>query len=390
MSELRIFPRRDSPPEEWPWVLRDGAVAGSGKGIENLPRAARRHLVLASDLVNTVPADLPDLAPRKLAPLLGSAAEAHALDDAENLHVAWLGRDGGGGAWLAIIDRTWLQRTLAILRTQGVEVDAALPESLLLPTQADTWSVLWQQDGALARLGSSRGLALDQEQPPAGLRLALAEAAPARIRVYRGNALHPADLSIWGADLGVAVEDAGPWSWREAVWPDQLNLLQGAFQPRHHHLDWPGLGRRLAWGLALLAGIQFLGTTLDWLLLVRERQMVQAEMQDLAARALPAHAAIVDPAWQVSERLRAVQAARGEGDGGVPGLLGRVGQAWPEGVAPAQVVDYREQGLTLTLATPPGDWLAGFQTRLAAVGLHLVRNENTLTIRAAREESHGR
>jgi type II secretory pathway component PulL len=169
-----------------------------------------------------------------------------------------------------------------------------------------------------------------------------------------------------------------------------LNLLQGAFQPRHHHVDWREMARRGAWGLALLAGIHVLGTSLDWLLLVRERQEVQAEMQDLAARALPAHAAIVDPAWQVGERLRALQAAHGEGDGGPLGLLGQVGQAWPEGVAPPRVVDYREHNLTLTLAAPPGDWLAGFQSRLAALGLQAAFNDNALAIRAGREETHGR
>ncbi|MDP2834089.1 MAG: type II secretion system protein GspL [Pseudomonadota bacterium] len=401
MSELRIFLRRDVPVADCAWVLRDanGAVSASGGGLNDLPAARRRHLVLAGDLVVTLPAALPDLSQRRLAPLLAAAAEADTLDEAEKLHVAWLGRDAAGLSWLAVLDRAWLTQTLAALREKSVEVDAALPETLLLPLAPDTWSVLWQEDGAVVRYAELRGLALDRNQPPAGLRmalaLALAQPGPARIQVYRGNALHPADLPAWRAALEIPCEDAGPWSWREAAWPRALNLLQGELQPHHSRIDWPAQARRLAWGLALLAGIQFTGMSLDWLLLARERQTLQAGMRELAERALPAHAAIVDPAWQVSERLRALRAARGEGGGGFMALLNRVGQVWPVDTK-VNAIDYRDDRLTLTLDTPPGAWLDGFQSALAGKGLRAIRGSegNSLVIRAGQAETeenqHGR
>jgi len=167
MSELRIFLRRDVPVDDCAWVLRDanGAVSASGSGLNDLPAARQRHLVLAADLVNTLPAALPDLSPRRLAPLLAAAAEADTLDEAEKLHVAWLGRDAAGLSWLAVLDRAWLTQTLAALREKSVEVDAALPETLLLPLAPDTWSVLWQEDGAVVRYAELRGLALDRRHP---------------------------------------------------------------------------------------------------------------------------------------------------------------------------------------------------------------------------------
>lgn len=399
MSELRIYLRREGALADCAWVLRDGngGITASGSGLDGLPVARRRHLLLAGDLVSTQAADLPaslaHLAPRKRAPLLAAAAEAGSLDEAEKLQVAWLGRDAAGLSWMAVLDSDWLTQTLAALRGKGVEVDAVLPETLLLPLAPEAWSVLWQEDGALARCTEWRALALDRNQPPAGLVLATSgdQPRPARIRVYRGNALHAADLAAWHTDLGVPIEDAGAWNWREAPWPNTLNLLQGAFQPRRNHIDWPTQGRRLAWGLALLAGIQFTGMSLDAFLLMRERQTLEAGMRELATRALPAHAAIVDPAWQMSERLRALRAAHGEDEAGFMALLDRVGQVWPAEVRVSHL-DYRDQSLTLTLDTPPGPWLDNLLPALAGVGLRATpgqkgsNEENRLVIRTGPEE----
>lgn len=399
MSELRIYLRREVDLADCAWVLRDGngSITTSGSGLDGLPPAQRRHLLLAGDLVSTQAADLPAtlarMQSRKRAPLLAAAAESGSLDEAEKLHVAWLGRDDAGLSWMAVLDSDWLTQTLAALRGKGVEVDAVLPETLLLPLTPETWSVLWQEEGALARCTEWRALALDRNQPPAGLVLAESggQPRPARIRVYRGNALHPADLAAWQVALGLPVEDAGPWSWREPPWPKTLNLLQGAFQSRNHRIDWPTQGRRLAWGLALLAGIQFTGMSLDAFLLMRERQTLEAGMRELATRALPAHAAIVDPAWQMSERLRALRAAHGEDEAGFMALLDRVGQIWPVDVRVSHL-DYRDQSLTLTLETPPGPWLDNLLPALAGVGLRATPGkkgsdeENRLVIRTGPEE----
>ncbi|NTV96927.1 MAG: hypothetical protein HGA75_16200, partial [Thiobacillus sp.] len=80
MSELRLYLRRDSLRDgnECAWVRLDGdgRVAASGSDLAALPEARRCHLVLAADLVNLVPAELPDLPPHKLQGLLPGAAEA--------------------------------------------------------------------------------------------------------------------------------------------------------------------------------------------------------------------------------------------------------------------------------------------------------------------------
>ena len=379
MNELRLYLRPDSLREgrDCAWTQRDarGHVVAGGTTLADAPRSGRCHLVLAAELVNVFSAPLPDLPPRRLAPLLPAAAEPHSLSDAEQLHVAWLGRGPDGRSWLATLDRAWLAQTLELLRARGLEAIAALPESLLLPLEDNGWSVLWNQDGAVARLDPVQGLALDREQPPAGLRLALAGGRPRRVRVFQGNALHAADVAAWGAALGVEVQGAGTWDWREAAWRESANLLQGRFQPHHDRPDWPRHGRRLAWGLGLLAGIQMLGVGLDWAMLAREQTAIDAELQRLATRALPAGATVVDPAWQVGERLRTLQTARGGGDG-FSGLIDRVGQVWPAAAPPPRAVEYRDGSLTLTLEAAPGAWQTSFTAALAGAGLALQESRD--------------
>lgn len=372
MSELRLYLRRDSLREgndcTWVRLDGDGRVAASGSGLERLPEARRCRLVLASDLVNVLPATLPELPPHRLQAMLPAAAEAHTLTEAEQLHVAWLGRDPAGTSWLAVLDKAWLRHSLKVLRERGVEADAALPESLLLPMRADAWSVLRHEDGAVLRIGAVQAYALDRGEPPAAL--GLAGPLPGELDVYQGSALKQLDAERWQAALGLPVHDRGAWSWRTAAWPAGPNLLQGALQPRRGRMDWPALARGLAGGLALLAAIQCAGVAADWALLVREQARLQADMRDQAERALPAHAAIVDPAWQVAERLKAMHAGQGGGEGGFLALLARVGTVWPAGVATPRQVEYRAGGLTLRFdPAPPEAALAGLREGLVGAGL---------------------
>ncbi|MDD3528867.1 MAG: type II secretion system protein GspL [Gallionellaceae bacterium] len=372
MSELRLYLRRDSLRDgnECAWVLRgdDDRVAGAGSGLDKLPRARRCHLVLAADLVNLVPASLPNLPIHKLQGLLPGAAEAHALSEAEQLHVAWLGLDPHGTSWLAVVDKAWLTASLNALKARGLVIAAVLPESLLLPVGSDAWSVLRHEDGAVIRQGPWQGHAVDAGDPPASLNLA--GPLPGRLDVYQGSALHPVDVAGWQAVLGLPVHDLGTWSWREAGWPAGPDLLQGTLAPRRGRPDWQALARSLASGLALLVLIQVVGLAVDWGLLAREEDRLRSELHGLAERALPAHASIVDPAWQVAERLRAMQAAEGGIESGFLVLLSRVGSTWPAGMGAPRQVEYRDGTAILHFdAATPAAGLEEFKAGLSKAGL---------------------
>lgn len=380
MSELRLYARRNCLRDnnDCLWVVRhdDGHVIASGSTLDKLPQVTRCHLVLPADMVTVLPVRLPDLATRKLAPLLPGAVEAHVLGQAEQLHVALLRRDDQGMSWLAVVDKGWLHYTLAQLTGRGLRVDAALPESLLLPLEDDAWSLLRHEDGTLLRVSQSFGLALDQGNPPAGLWMALENAEanglgrPKRLCLYQGNATGPADLARWHAACKLPVETRGGWDWREPAWPATINLLQGALQPRHARMDLRVLARPVVLGCILLAAVQVIGTTVDRMLLSAEQRALQTKMRDLAQKVLPAHAAVVDPAWQIGEQLKALNAARGHEGEGMIALLGLVGKLRPAGGSndPKEI---RYEGGRLSLDYDPADeeWLKKFVSALVAGGL---------------------
>jgi len=379
MSELRLYLRRDSFQDgtDCAWALLDdaGQLKGSGNQLEVPPRARRCHLVLAGDLVLSLKASLPDLPERRLAPLLPAAAEAATLAEADSLHVALLARGGKGEseATLAVMDDAWFGRLIDKLAGLGLYPDAALPEYLLLPWQEGSWSVGWRGSNSIVRFGPAEGLALDDGEPPVGLALALTQRGhPGLIRVYLGDTMGAPDWERWRSGLAAPLEAAGAWDWRTASWPDLPNLLQGKHAPGNKRLDWLRLLRPLAWGALALAAVQMAGTAVDWGLLSWESAGLRREMHLLAERALPAHAAIVDPSWQVAERLQNLRMAAGNpGPTALVGLLDRLGQAWPAGGSNAQLksLDYEAGALTVALSEADPAWLDQLKTAAAARGL---------------------
>jgi type II secretion system protein L len=376
MSELRLYLRRDSLLEgmDCGWALLDdaGRLQGSGTRLEELPKANLCRLVLASDLVLTLKAPLPDLPERRLAPLLAAAAEAVTLVDADDIHAVLMERGEDGEATLAVVEEAWLSRVLSRLAGLGLHPDAALPEYLLLPWTQACWSVGWRGNDTLARFGKAQGMALDDAEPPVGLSLALSQRErPERVKIYQGDSVGAPDLARWRAALDAPLETAGPWDWRSAAWPELPSLLQGKHASQRNRLDWKRL-RPLAWGVAVLVGIQFVGLTLDWAMLARESASLRQEMRVLAERALPAHAAVVDPPWQVAERLQELHTATGRpAANAFVGLLGRLSQVWPATAdTQVQTLAYDGVALSVSLAQADVEWLD--QLKAAAAARELV------------------
>ncbi len=394
MSELRIFLRRDAFLDgmDCAWALLDdeGRLQASGARLEEPPKATLCRLVLAGELVLSLNASLPDLPERRLAPLLAAAAEAMTLVDADDIHAVLMDRRDDGVSTLAVIEDAWLGRVLSRLAAFGLRPDAALPEYLLLPWSQGSWSVGWRGNDTLARFDLAQGMTLDESEPPVGLSLALAQRAPPEgIKVYQGDG--GPDWARWRATLGLPVEAVGVWDWRSAAWPALPNLLQGKHASSRNRLDWTRL-RPLAWGALALVVIQFAGLMLDWTMLAHEDASLRQEARVLAERALPAHAAVVDPAWQMAERLQQLHTAAGNPSADAcVGLLGRLGRVWPAGPQ-VQSLSYESGVLSVSLNEADAAWLTRLQTAAAMRGLGVASAQEDkgirLTIRPSSKDTH--
>jgi type II secretion system protein L len=350
----------------------NGHLQGSGTRLEKLPTWRRCRLVLAGDLVLTVKANLPDLPERRLAPLLPAAAEATTLVEADAIHVVIVERGNDGAATLAVVEEAWFDRVLSKLAELGLHPDSALPDYLLLPWTEGCWSLAWRGAETMARFGKGEGMCLDDGQPPVGLSLAMAQRTrPEVVKVYREDGAGNPDLERWRKVLETTVEPAGIWDWRTTPWPELPGLLQGRHSPGRSRLDWKRLARPLAVGALALAAIQSAGLILDWTLLARENAGIRQEMRAIAERSLPAHGAVVDPPWQVSEHLQALHAAAGSpAPNALVGLLGRLGQVWPVTTSvPVQDLTYEGGALTVTVPEVDAAWLGQIKSAAVARGL---------------------
>ncbi len=404
MSELRLYLRRDTFLEgtDCAWALLDdqGQLQSSGNQLVDLPRSRRCHLVLASELVLTLKTPLPDLPERRLAPLLPAAAEAATLVEADAIHAVVMDRAKDGEATLAVVEEAWLTRILAKLAGLGLHPESALPEYLLLPWTEGSWTVCWRSNNSVARFGKCEGMSLDDGEPPVGLILALTQRGrPEAVKVYLGENAGSPDWGRWRAALETTVETAGPWDWRTTPWPELPNLLQGKHSPGLKRMDWTRLARPVAWGAISLAAIQLVGLTLDWAMLAREDTDIKQEMHVLAERALPANSAIVDPPWQVTERLQTMQTASGNpSPTALVGLLDRLSQAWPKlGNIQVQTLSYEGGALSASIAVADTAWLDQLKTAAAAQGLTVSSHDGKdkdkgiqLSIRSSEKEGrHG-
>jgi general secretion pathway protein L len=400
MSELRLYLRRDSFLEgtDCAWALLDdkGQLQSSGNQLVDLPRSRRCHLVLASDLVLTLKAPLPDLPERRLAPLLPAAAEAATLVEADTLHAVVMDRTKDGLATLAVLEDAWLSRILSRLAGLGLHPEHALPEYLLLPWTEGSWSVCWRSSNLLARFAKCEGMSLDDGEPPVGLILALAQRGrPETVRVYLDENAGSPDWGRWRAALAATVEAAGPWEWRTVPWPELPSLLQGKHSPGLKRMDWTRLARPVAWGAVSLAAIQLVGLTLDWSMLARENANIQQEQHVLAEKTLPANSAIVDPPWQVAERLHGMQTAAGNpSPNSLVGMLGRLSRAWPQlGDIHVRTLSYEGGALIASIAEADTAWLDQLRTAAAAQGLTVSSQDDKdngkgirLSIKSAEKE----
>jgi type II secretion system protein L len=377
VSELRLYVRRDTFLEsaDCPWVLLDdkGQIQSSGTQLADLPKSRRCRLVLASDLVVTLQTALPDLPERRLAPLLPAAAEAATLLEADAIHAVVLDHPKGGMATLAVTENAWLGNVLAGLASHGLHPNSALPEYLLLPQAEGQWSVCWRSKHPMARFNKHEGMTLDDGDPPVSLGLALHQRErPGALQIYLGDDTGAPALGQWRAAYGINAELAGSWDWRTAEWPELPGLLQGKYAPGLKRMDLTQFARPLAWGVASLAAIQLVGVVLDWAMLSREQSGIQHEMHVLAEEALPANSAIVDPAWQVTERLQRMRAATGIATAGdtLTGLLGKLGLGWPRfsGML-IQSLNYERGTLNATISNADPAWFGQLQTFASAQGL---------------------
>ncbi|MCG5499896.1 type II secretion system protein GspL [Ectothiorhodospira lacustris] len=366
MNPSQVFLRPTDPNDpEAPWEallqMADGSVQIlPPEGLDGLAeriRAGRLIVLVPGARVLLTRVEMPTRNSRAMMKALPYALEDLLADEVESLHFVPGARDPDGRLRVAVVSRGDMQSWLEALRAQGLEPHLLVPETAVLPTPPDTWTV--RLEGSMAWLATADGDGAAMERDNAAFLLQLQwdetppDRRPERLEIHRHGPALPGDEALdrldqtFGAEVRCHAADERLLVAIVGEWPKSVpfNLACGAFGPRDGLGQWWRPWRPAAILLLALVVVQFI--TLGWELhtLQAEQDRLDREITQVFERTFPG-SRVVDPRRQMQSALNSLQ----QGQGGGPATSGLDALLTVAGPALAA-----EQGLTIqSLRYQPG------------------------------------
>jgi general secretion pathway protein L len=354
------------------WLAPATATRGGGAPPADLVNAAQEIVVLVpGEDVLLARAELPKSSAARLAQVLPYALEDQVLGAVEEQHFA-LGPAGDDGRHtVAVVARDRLDAWLQQLREAAIEADILLPETLALPMRDARPALLLEQGRCVVRTEAARGFVCPAGQLAAWLPPALADAHVDGYAVAgAGTAALPASPhvewlpgSVFGGSRLTALEVFAQGIGETPA----LNLLQGAYAPRHRRAPQRRLWKLAAVlvGAALLLGL--LGKVVDVLRLHSASHQADAAIAAIYAQSFPGSPEVPDPVARMQSELQ-----RLGGDSRAGGLLPLLSQIAPILASQdfrlrLQGMEYRNGTLELSLHAPGVETLDQLRERLATL-----------------------
>jgi len=435
-----LMPPRDPAvhSQEWqlpelPFVLLDkaGNTQRSGRAaLALLPRASSTVLLIAARDLLTVAAAVPPLKGPRLRQALPNVVEDQLIQDSQTCHLALDPQALPDGRHTVVaIDRGWFRFLVEGFAAAGHRSLRAVPVARCLPQpevrepenaapleQAANEPVIACTFGPVVSTAPTllAGGAPDQtlSVPGAALELAVvrgsieqglavpAPSAAATIAALAGDA--PVTLyTLTGVpgepSVAASKSPAAPLPGAQPLTFDTLarralacrfDLCQFEFAAQPWRLDRATL-RRLRVPMALVAVslvVAIVGANVQWLMLTRQRDAINAQMTELLLNAFPKTTVVLDPAGQMARQLQLLRVAAGEPSPDdflalADGLARSLGPVPANAIA---ALDYHDRRLEVTFK--PGVTVdADLAGRLARHGLTGAADSSTgkWTIRSA-------
>jgi general secretion pathway protein L len=414
-----------------------------------LPRASSTVLLIAARDLLMIPATVPSVKGVRLRQALPNVVEEHLIQDPQTCHLAYDAKPLADGRHVvAAIDRGWFRFLIEAFTSAGHRSLRAVPVTRCLPqpeplvalaeVSADvpsTEAAAGEKDaaapapvtpavacvlgpamqtapallggeaiqpefGAAADAGALLELAIVRGASAEGLAVpaasvadtvaALAGGAPVTLYTLTGMPGEPTVRSGAAAGSGL-LPGAEPLTFetlaRNAL-ASRFDLCQFEFVVQPWRLDRATL-RRLRVPIGLLAAslaVAVVGANVEWLMMARQRDGINAQMTELLLNAFPKTTVVLDPPGQMARQLQQLRVAAGEPspDDFLPladGLARSLGPVPANGIAS---IDYRNHQLEVTFK-PDVNVDDDLAKRLARNGLDGTADANTgkWTIRSA-------
>jgi general secretion pathway protein L len=414
-----------------------------------LPRASTTVLLIAARDLLMIEAAVPPLRGPRLRQALPNVVEEHLIQDPQTCHLALDAKPlAGGRQVVAAIDRGWFRFIVEAFTGAGHRSVRAVPVTRCLPQPAPVVaaapaletvsaeaghaaaadaeapadqpaassqpvvacvlgpamqtaptllgaeaiqpepgaaaSALTLVELAIARGASAEGLAVPAQSVAATV-AALAGDAPATLYTLTGVPGEPT------ARPGTALPGAEPLPFetlaRNAL-ACRFDLCQFEFVVQPWRLD-RGTLRRLRVPIGFVVAslaVAIIGSNVEWLLMARQRDAINAQMTELLLNAFPKTTVVLDPPGQMARQLQQLRVAAGEPspDDFLPLADGLARSLGPVPANAIAALDYRNRRLEVTFkqdATIDDD----LAKRLARNGLQgtVDANSGKWTIRSA-------
>lgn len=316
MAILRILLTEALPEPNtrlnWFYGDASGAVLKQGcDTLADMPKAEQCDAIAPAAVVLLTSVKLPASKAEKARRLLPFVVEEQLAVEADTVHLALGSELPDGRRSVAVIDKHWMQQSLAFFATHGLRVQHFYPETLLLALPEDGWAMTWDGQQGFVRTGEYAGCVLEGEGVPFTLQClcqSVAAHPPKQLLIYTQAEI---DTIAWSAKLGVSVvKNTQPIPY--ALSP--LNLLQGHFTQQQFNWTWLPKLKPVLWiGLAMIL-LQLIGTGIaDWRL-SREQQQLRQDMEANFRSAFPEATVVVDPVLQMERQLAALRRVAGIAD----------------------------------------------------------------------------
>ncbi len=371
MNHLRIYLPESLPAADsvldWAELAEGGQLRRQGSAVlTDLPADLPLEGVAPAASVLLTQVRLPVQQGEKARRLLPSALEEQLACDMEQVHAVLGSPLPDGQVSVAVVDRHWLRAWCQALAQAGRPLRHLHPETLLLPWQSGTCSLVWHGEQGLLRSGTQAGLALGN-----------AALAPLQLGTLPAHVMLYADaVPAWLRPLAPHINLKGHWHWQQAAAAAPLDLLQGEFALRHPLLH--GQWSRYRWAAGLLALallLQLGGTAGQVWRMQREQQALQQQMLQSFRQAFPDSTVVVDPLLQMARQLADLRRAAGQADPHDFLPLLQAAQPALQG-GQAQKMTFENQTLQIEYPAPETAAIAALQQRLASSGL---RSETSTT-----------
>lgn len=177
MSHLIIYIREN---ERIDYYLELNSQIQSETNVEwqALPQAKQVPctIVVPGETVGIQQISIPETSRSKLAKIVPYALEDQLIENPEDLHFSFDKFNEQGLLTVAFVKKLWMQIWLDLIRASNLNVSSIVPDYLMLPYEANSWTIYLMPKTALFRTSAALGFTVDIEKLVFVLQMKLQEA----------------------------------------------------------------------------------------------------------------------------------------------------------------------------------------------------------------------